>query len=133
LSSAGVSSLGVAERKFVVEKMREAKGTATMNGTRMREVGVTGIDGEGELRRGETVKRVRRRARPMASGKARGSSMEREGLAGRKRRKGVRVWKMSARSAQAGSQMELILTDEGKQQRDLRRDKPRRRGPRAHA
>jgi hypothetical protein len=95
LSSAGVSSLGVGEKKLVAEKMMDANGTARMKGVSTSEVGVRGREGFGACRRGTIEKRVRRSARPIASGMARGSSTARDGRDGRSWRRGVRVWTMS--------------------------------------
>lgn len=91
LSSAGVSSLGVGEKKLVAEKMMDANGTARMKGVSMSEVGVRGREGFGAWSRGTIEKRVRRSARPIASGMAIGSSTAREGREGRSWRRGVRV------------------------------------------
>lgn len=80
----------------MVENIKEAKGTARMNGTRIRVVGVGGkVAVEGRLgegwRIGSRPNWIRRRVRPMASGRERRSSSPRVGLEGSSWRSGVRV------------------------------------------
>lgn len=82
-----------------MENATLANGTAMMKGTRRRVELVTGralADG-GAWRRGEMENLVKRRARPMASGRESKSSRPRVGLAGSRSRRGVRVCSASDR------------------------------------
>lgn len=77
--------------------MSAANGTATIKGVRRSEGVVAGsvlVFGEG-WRMGRMENCVRRRVRPMASGMAMSSSKGREGDLGRKRRREVRVSRVS--------------------------------------
>lgn len=104
LSSAGVDSFGVEEKKEVPVNIMDGKGTARMNGTRSREEVVGGIGSEPEevLSSGRIDNFVRRRVRPMASGRERISSRPRIDLGGRKARRRVRVWIASGLSLVLG-------------------------------
>jgi len=71
----------------------EGNGTTRMKGTRMRVEVVMGKDFDegGEWRIGRIANWVRRRVRPIASGRDKASSRASEGLVGRRVRRGVRV------------------------------------------
>ena len=85
-----------------VEKEILANGTARMNGVRRSEDGVAGSEVGRGLRRGTMENRVRRRVRPIASGRERRSSSARVGRRGRRLAKGVRVWSVSGVSGRVG-------------------------------
>jgi len=93
---------GEGEKRLKVENEMLAKGTARMNGVRRREEGVAGREVGVGLSRGRMEKRVRRRVRPIASGRERRSSSGREGRRGRKEARGVRVCRMSGVSGCEG-------------------------------
>ncbi len=80
-----------------VENEILANGTARMKGTNKSVVGVFGRTEEGEWRRGKMENLVKRRVRPIASGRDKRSSLPRVGLEGKKRRRGVRVCRASIR------------------------------------
>jgi hypothetical protein len=85
------------EKKDVPVKIIAGNGTARMKGTRMSEEGVGRMlrdPGEG-WRMGRMENWVRRRVRPMASGRERRSSSASVGRAGSRVRREVRVWMAS--------------------------------------